>query len=67
MAVDLRKARPAAQCPIPVGIGAQKLDTSNHIRPLREDAQQPDMIAGIPFAGPGLCEEALTPRGSPPF
>jgi hypothetical protein len=34
-----------------VGIGAQKLDTiESHPARLREDAQQPDMIAAIPVA-----------------
>jgi hypothetical protein len=33
-----------------VGIGAQKLDTiESHPARLREDAQQPDMIAAIPL------------------
>jgi hypothetical protein len=33
-----------------VGIGAQKLDTiESHPARLREDAQQPDVIAGIPL------------------
>jgi hypothetical protein len=33
-----------------MGIGAQKLDTiESHPSRLREDAQQPDMIAAIPL------------------
>jgi len=37
-----------------VGIGAQKLDTiESHPARLREDAQQPDMIAAIPLRAVG--------------
>jgi hypothetical protein len=46
-----------------VGISAQKLDTiESHPARLREDAQQPDMIAAIPLRSFSMLERRSTTR-----
>jgi hypothetical protein len=50
-----------------VGIGAQKLDTiESHPARLREDAQQPDMIAAIPLRHCALRATTGCLRRNPP-